>query len=179
MRTIDLTERSRDVRAGRSADDLPTSPGVPAIIVSCIDARVDPVHLFGIEPGEASVFRTIGGRLTDETIAQIGMIAGMAKLLAGDEMELDVALVHHTECGAARFSLPPVQAKAAATAGVDEGAVAALAIDDPTGSVRDDLARLAGSPVPRGRAVAGDVYDVGTGSLVEIVPSTTLAEIDR
>ncbi len=179
MRTIDLTSRSNETRAERSTDELPTSPGVPAVIVTCVDARVDPVHLFGIAPGEASVFRTIGGRLTDETIGQIGMIAGMAKFIAGDEMELDVAVVHHTECGAARFSLPPVQAKAASTAGVDEATVGALAIDAPERSVQADIARLAASALPRHLTVAGYVYDVTTGAIAEVQPAITLGKFDR
>ena len=177
MRTIDLTDRSAAQLAARGDADLPTNPGVPAVIVTCIDARVDPAHVFGITPGEASVFRTIGGRLTDDTVAQIGMIAGVAKAIAGDEMELDVAIVHHSDCGASRFSLPPLQAKAAATAGVAEAEVAAFSIDDPAESVRSDMAKLASSALPRGLTVAGYVYDVEHGGLTAVSPATPLEHV--
>ena len=177
MRTIDLTSRADQALATTGADQLPTDPGVPAVVVTCIDARVDPVHLFGLAPGEASVFRNIGGRLTDSTIEQIGIIAGLAKLIGGEEMELDVALVHHTGCGASRFSLPPVREKAAATAGVGPGDVEALAIADPAESVRADIDRLAASPLPGGLNVSGYVYDVETGALAEVCSTTTLGDV--
>ncbi len=177
MRTIDLTSRADEARAATGADNLPTSPGAPAVVVTCIDARVDPAHLFGLAPGEASVFRNIGGRLTDSTIEQIGILAGLGKLIGGEDMELDVALVHHTECGAARFSMPPVRAKAAATAGVEPADVEALAIDDPTESVRADIDRLAASSLPVGLNVSGYVYDVETGALAEVRSTTTLGAV--
>ena len=170
MDTIDLTDRRRST----GSPVRPESPGIPRVVVSCIDARTDPVHLFGIEPGEAAVFRTVGGRLSDSTIEEIGMIAGLAKVVGGDEMELDLAIVHHTDCGAARFAMPPVRQKVAQVAGIDGEDVDAYTIDDPADSLREDVARLRSSALPGGLRVSGYVYDVGTGELSEEIATETL-----
>lgn len=163
MRTIDLEARNRNTTGERS--ELPTSPGAPAVIVSCIDARTDPAHIAGVGPGDAAVFRTVGGRVTDETVEQIGMLAGLAKIVAGDEAELDVAVIHHTDCGASRFGLPPVRDKINAVAGVTQDRVDAFAIADPAASLRADVDRLRASSLPAGLSVTGYLYDVETGEL--------------
>lgn len=44
--------------------ELGALPRIPAIIVTCIDGRVDPTHYFGLEVGDAIVIR-ISGHLYD------------------------------------------------------------------------------------------------------------------
>lgn len=172
MKPLDLVARNR----AESLPDLPTSPGIPAVIVSCVDARTDPAILFGLEPGEASVMRTVGGRVTKEVAGQLGMIAGLAAALMGADMQLDVAVIHHTECGASRFTMPPVQDAIVAAAGLDVDVVSELAIADPIDSVREDIGKLADSALPRALIATGYVYDVTTGRLEVVVQRGTLAD---
>ncbi|MDJ0769687.1 MAG: hypothetical protein QNJ12_12870, partial [Ilumatobacter sp.] len=131
-------------------------------------------HIVGLLPGEASVFRTVGGRVTDAVIEQLGMVAGLAKLLAGDEAELDVALIHHTSCGASLFGDHGVQQRLAATAGTSPEKVATLAIADPVDTVRGDLDRLRDSVLPARLRVSGYVYDVATGVLEPVEDTRVL-----
>lgn len=164
MRTIDLEARNRSVRPADPAV-LPTSPGVPGVIVTCLDARVDPAHIAGIEPGEAAVFRNVGGRVTDELVEQIGVIAGLAKVAAGDGVELDVAVIHHTQCGASRLSDPALRDRLAEHAGTTPDRIGRLAIHDPAESLREDIERLRRSSLPAGLTVTGYLYDVASGEL--------------
>ncbi len=66
------------------------------LVLTCLDARVDPAHLFGLELGDAVVMRNIGGRVTDEIIEQIAILRALAVALGG-EASLEVAIVHHTD----------------------------------------------------------------------------------
>lgn len=178
MTTIDFISRNQQANDHR-ASELPASPGVPSVIVTCIDARTDPVDMFGLRPGGSSVFRTIGGRLTRSTIGQLGMLAGLAKALRGDDLELDVAIVHHNECGASAFSADEIQRKLATTAGVGIEEVAGLAIVDPAESVANDIEVLASSPLPDGLSVTGYVYDVTTGLVSQTAPRSTLGSLRK
>ena len=43
-----------------------------SLIIGCVDPRVDPMDIFKLQPGEAAVFRNIGGRVNPalmETLA--------------------------------------------------------------------------------------------------------------
>ncbi len=66
-----LIERNRDFARSFNQGDLAIRPRVSTLVVTCLDARVDPAHFFGLELGDAVVMRNIGGRVTDEIIEHI------------------------------------------------------------------------------------------------------------
>src|SRR5260370_14552434 len=69
MSTLDtLLERNHEFAAHRFVAGLPMRPSLRTLIISCADPRVDPVHLLGLEPGEAVVLRNVGGRVTPGTL---------------------------------------------------------------------------------------------------------------
>ncbi len=173
MLTTDLESRNRSTRS-EDPSALPTSPGLPSVILSCLDGRVDPAHIAAIAPGEAAIFRNVGGRVTDEIVEQIGIIAGLAKVMAGDDAELDLAVIHHTQCGASRFADPAIRDQLAATAGTTTERVDALAIHDPADSLRNDIERLRNSGLPAGLNLTGYLYDVASGELSVEIESSVL-----
>ena len=85
--------------AGFSAD-LKMLPSRKTIILGCVDPRVDPVDVLGLEPGEAVVIRNIGGRINApllETMAILRTVAQAAGKDIGPGWYLVV--LHHTDCG--------------------------------------------------------------------------------
>jgi carbonic anhydrase len=67
MTTFDtLLERNQEFAAHQFPKDVPLMPR--AIIIGCVDPRVDPAHVFGLGPGEAIVIRNVGGRITPATL---------------------------------------------------------------------------------------------------------------
>ena len=69
-----LLERNRafaETDARRNVPALPFIPRQNLYIVICIDCRVDPAQILGIELGEALVQRNIGGRVTPAVIRDI------------------------------------------------------------------------------------------------------------
>lgn len=62
-------------------------------VLTCMDARVDPLRVLGLDLGEAKVIRNAGGRPTPETID--GLILTVEKLGV-----TKILVMHHTGCAA-------------------------------------------------------------------------------
>src|SRR2546421_9124234 len=75
MTTFDtLMERNQEFAAHHFPKDLPLLPTLRAMIIGCVDPRVDPAHLLGLKLGEAVVIRNVGGRITPATLQTMGML---------------------------------------------------------------------------------------------------------
>jgi hypothetical protein len=59
-------------------------PSLKTMIIGCVDPRVDPVEIFGLEPGEAAVIRNVGGRITPSTLQTMAMLRVVAKESGGE-----------------------------------------------------------------------------------------------
>ncbi len=172
-----LIDRNLEFASSFDQGDLAILPRLSTLVLTCLDARVDPAHLFGLELGDAVVMRNIGGRVTDEVIEHIAILQALAALAGSGSFGLEVAVVHHTDCGASRFAIPQVRQKLGQVAGIDEAAIERLAITDPQTSVAEDLGRLrAAAILPDDLVVAGYVYDVTDGHVRETVAPASLRE---
>ncbi len=173
--TQTLIDRNHDFASSFNQGDLPLLPRLSTLVLTCLDARVDPAHLLGLELGDAVVMRNIGGRVTDEVIEQIAILRALAVFAGGGALE--VAIVHHTDCGASRFANPEVRQRLGQAAGTGEAAIEKLAITDPQTSVAEDLDRLRAAPIlPDELVVAGYVYDVTDGHVRETFAPASLRE---
>ncbi len=172
-----LVDRNLEFANSFNQGDLTLLPRLSMLVLTCLDARVDPAHLFGLELGDAVVMRNIGGRVTDEVVEQIAILRGLAVAAGGTGLE--VAIVHHTDCGASRFANPQVRQRIGEVAGIDEAAIKRLAIADPQISVAEDLDRLRAAPtLPDELVVAGYVYDVTDGHVREVIAPASLRKGD-
>jgi len=154
----------------------PSALGIPArqlLIVTCLDHRVDPAIILGLQLGDAPVIRNAGGRVTQaviDDVAFIGFLAG--QLFAGqagqgaDDTLFEVAVIHHTQCGTGFLADPGFRRQAAAATGLPEAALEASAVTDPNITVGADVQRLLAAPsLPPKVSVSGHVYDIATGRL--------------
>jgi len=124
-------------------------------VLTCVDARVDPLSILGIEVGEAAIVRTPGARVTAETL---GSLAVLRHLIGIDR----VVLIAHTDCKVSGRT-PEELRDAVAAAGMagTDGLVFASAPDQAV-ALREDVARLRAE---LGVPVEGHVYDVHSGEL--------------
>ncbi len=173
-----LIDRNLEFASSFDQGDLAILPRLSTLVLTCLDARVDPAHFLGLELGDAVVMRNIGGRVTDEVIEQIAILRALAAVLAGSgSPTFEVAVVHHTDCGASRFANPQVRQRLGQAAGTGEAAIERLAITDPQTSVAEDLDRLRAAPtLPDDLVVAGYVYDVTDGHVREAFAPASLRE---
>ena len=171
--TITLLNRNRQFASDFTATDLPILPRLGTVVLTCIDARVDPAHIFGLELGDAVVIRNNGGRVTPTVIQELAALAFMVAKMAGDNPDpFELVLVQHTQCGAERFADPGFQQAIKAEIGVD---VSSSAITDHEQSLRDDIERLRNAPeVPGYIIVSGFIYDVRNGTVREVIAPAAL-----
>lgn len=177
MNNLDvLLDRNRTFAASDAKDRVPTIPFHPnrgLYIIGCIDPRVDPANVLGLELGDAIVARSVGGRVTDTILEDIAYIAYLVESKTPNGPWFEVAVIHHTDCGS-RF-LADEQFRAdfeAATGYTDDERLAALPVMHPEETVRRDVDRiLAAVQVPDEVHVSGHVYDVDTGLITTLVPA--------
>jgi len=149
----------------------PVALGLPAaqvIIVTCLDHRVDPAAVLGLQLGDAPVIRNAGGRVTQAVIDDLAYLAFLAEQLSGGQGAQDglveVAVIHHTQCGTGLLADPGFRHQAAASTGLAETALEASAVADPHITVKTDVERLIAAPaLPPTVSVSGHVYDIATG----------------
>jgi carbonic anhydrase len=149
-------------------------PAAQTVIVTCLDHRVDPAIILGLQLGDAPVIRNAGGRITQAVIDDLAFLAYLAEqLFAGtgpDDSLFEVAVVHHTQCGTSLLADADFRHRAGAATGLSEGTLAAAAVADPYETVRADVERLLASPLrPATVRVSGHVYDIATGHLTTVV----------
>ena len=147
----------------------PVALGLPAaqvIIVTCLDHRVDPAAVLDLQLGDAPVIRNAGGRVTQAVIDDLAYLAFLAEQLSGGQGAQDglveVAVIHHTQCGTGLLADPGFRHQAAASTGLPEAALEASAVVDPHITVKTDVERLIAA-LPPTVSVSGHVYDIATG----------------
>ena len=155
----------------------PAPLGLPArqvLILTCLDHRVDPAIVLGLQLGDTPVIRNAGGRVTPAVIDDIAFLAFLAGQLFGDQRTdgtlFEVAVIHHTQCGTGFLADPAFRHQAAEATGLPEPALEASAVADPYVTVRADVERLLASPLLSPKvSVSGHVYDIATGRLTTTV----------
>ena len=146
---------------GFDKGDLPIPPARKLAVVACMDARLDPHRVLGLEEGDAHVIRNAGGVVSDDVIRSLVI----SQRLLGTR---EVALIHHTDCGMLTFRDDEVKDGIEADTGL-RPAFALDAFRDPEQDVRQSTSRIHASPfIPHKDGVRGFIYDCATGRLNEV-----------
>ena len=162
----ELVRRNAAFAATGAFAGLPFPTSETLQVLGCVDSRVDPSDILGLELGEAVVMRNIGGRVTPAALRSWALLG---RLSQGQPPGGHLVILHHTDCGITRLADYPGQL--AAFFEIPEGELAGKAVADPYAAVRVDAA-LARQVLPPGRLVSGLVYDVATGLIQIIDPGT-------
>jgi carbonic anhydrase len=147
-------------------------------VLSCVDPRVDPAYVLGLEPGEAAVLRNIGGRVTPATLQMLTLLSTLPRLLDSPSRAAGMHLVilQHTDCGVTRLAREPD--RLAPYFGITPDHLDAKAVLDPSAAVQVDVVALkSASALPEGSTVTGLVYDVATGRVEIVVPTMPLGDL--
>jgi carbonic anhydrase len=159
--TDDLLRNAEQYAAAFDKRDLPLSPARKIAVVACMDARLIPSRILGLEEGDAHVIRNAGGVITDDGIRSLAI----SQRLLGTE---EIVLIHHTDCGMLTFTDDEFKRAVQEETGIKpEWAVESFA--DLDEDVRQSIARIHASPfIPVKDSVRGFVYEVETGRLREV-----------
>ena len=163
----DLVRRNAAFAATGAFAGLPFPTSDTLQVLGCVDSRVDPGDVLGLELGEGVVMRNIGGRITPATLRSWALLGRLGQ--GQPPRSGHLVILHHTDCGITRLTDYPEQLAAFFEIPADE--LESKAVADPYAAVRVDTA-IARHTLPPNRLVSGLVYDVATG-LIEIVDPAT------
>jgi carbonic anhydrase len=156
-----LLQNNAAYAAAYDKSGLPAPPGRKVAVLACMDARLDPARVLGLEEGDAHVIRNAGGVVTDDALRSLAI----SQHLLGTE---EIVLIHHTDCGMLTFTDEEL-AQRLETATGSRPEWRAHAFSDLDEDVRASIATIKASPfVPRTDAVRGFVYEVESGRLREV-----------
>jgi carbonic anhydrase len=159
--TDELLRNAEAYAASFDKGDLPLPPARKLAVLACMDARLNPYALLGLQEGDAHMIRNAGGVVTDDGIRSLAI----SQRLLGTE---EIVLIHHTDCGMRTFTDDAFKRSIQDETGI-KPEWAAEAFDDLDEDVRQSLARIRASPfIPRKESVRGFVYEVETGRLREV-----------
>lgn len=79
-------------KAHARAATMAPRPRLRTVILTCMDARIDPAALFDLKPGEVHVLRNAGALATPDVLRSLAV----SQALLGTE---EILVVGHTECG--------------------------------------------------------------------------------
>ena len=158
--TADLVANNAAYARGFASEALPMPPAKGVAVLACMDARLDPARLLGLDLGDAHVIRNAGGVATDDAIRSLVI----SQRLQGTN---EIILIHHTDCGMETFRDDELKDQIFADTGVRPG-FAMEAFEAVEDDVRQTAERIKASPFLPHKSIRGFVFDVHTGQLDEV-----------
>lgn len=132
-------------------------------LVTCMDSRIDPLGMLGLQPGDAKIFRNPGGRVTPQALE--ALVLGVHLLNVRR-----ILVVPHTRCAMASNTVEELRRRVGESAGQDVSWQPFGVVDDQEAALRDDVHKVTAHPlIPESVAVGGFLYDVDTGLLERLV----------
>ena len=128
-------------------------------IITCMDSRISPLALVGMEPGDVKIIRNAGARVTDDVLRTLVLATYLLNVNR-------VLVMPHTECKMASGSEAAIHAQIKERFDVDTRSMEFRTVDDQTLALQTDLDRIRAFPLlPSSLHVGGAIYDVRTGRL--------------
>ncbi|MCW3019894.1 MAG: carbonic anhydrase [Solirubrobacterales bacterium] len=161
MPTGDEMLEGAEARAGElAAPGLSPRPRRSIAVLACMDTRIDPLPMLGLERGDAHIIRNAGGLATDDAIRSLSI---SQRLLGTTE----VVVVMHDGCGLHGASEDAFAQALAADGVLPNWRLGAF--DDVERTLRHSLLRLRSSrELPAREHIRGFVFDPETGALREV-----------
>ena len=163
----ELVERNRQVADIVKTPGMAAAPSRHVAIVTCMDARVDPLAELGLDIGDAHVIRNAGGIITDDVIRSICISQQMMGTL-------EIVVVHHTSCGMCGLDEPALADQLERRSGERPMWPIGAFADDSSG-LREAVAALeASSFIERDTIIFGFLYNIESGLLTDVALGNTV-----
>ena len=159
-----ISANSKYVREFGDKTDLAPFPEKRLAVLTCMDARLEPLKFLGLELGDAHIIRNAGGRASDDAIRSLVV----SNTLLGTN---EFLVIHHTECGMERFTQEEMGRMLKEKLDTSEGEfVNWLSISDRIQSVKHDVLHIKNHPlVSDDIKISGHLFNTKTGELSEVI----------
>jgi carbonic anhydrase len=159
----DILAANRRYAAGFSLKGMPARASRGFGLITCMDTRIDPLAILGLEVGEAKIVRNAGGRVTPDVLRSMVLAASFLEVT-------HIAVMHHTGCALAGTTDDEVLSNLSESQRGHLSGTAFLAMPDPDSALSDDVRALRSWPgMPEGIEVEGWRYDVESGAVARLI----------
>lgn len=129
-------------------------------VITCMDSRISPLAMVGMQAGDVKILRNAGARVTDDVLRTLVL----ATFLLGVNR---VLVVPHTDCRMANSDEAEIHQTILAESGVDTRSVEFRTVKDQLAALAHDVTRIRTYPLlAKGVTVGGAIYDVNNGRLI-------------
>ncbi len=175
-----ITENNKNYTEIFDKGDLASKPSKSIAILTCMDTRINPLKLCGLNIGDAHIIRNAGGRVTDDAIRSLII---SYKLLGTK----DWFIIQHTDCGLSKINDKEIadlleidletstlengnwksNKNSKSEAGSNYGRkIKWYTFLNLKESILEDLEKIKNHPlIPKNINIYGFIYDVNTGRL--------------
>jgi carbonic anhydrase len=155
----DLLSANKEYAASFALGDFDGIAHAGVAIVTCMDSRIDPLAMVGLEPGDAKIFRNPGGRITPQALE--ALVLGVHLLQVNR-----ILIVPHTKCAMASHTEQDLRVRVTRSAGQDASWQPFHVVTDQIAALQEDVQKVRTHPlIPDTVAVGGFMYYVDTGLL--------------
>ncbi len=128
-------------------------------IITCMDSRIDPLRIVGMQPGDAKILRNAGARVTEDVLRTLVLATHLLNVSR-------VLVMPHTDCRMASGTEDEIHAAIKERSGVDTRGIEIRTVKDQLAALNADLVRIKSFPLlPKDISVTGGIYDVKSGKL--------------
>ncbi len=129
-------------------------------VITCMDSRIEPLSILGMQPGDVKIVRNAGARVTDDVLRTLVLAAHLLNVHR-------VLVMPHTDCRMASGTESEIHETIFAASGIDTRSIEIRTTRDQIAGLSTDLQRIRSFPLlPPNLIAAGAIYDVQTGQLV-------------
>jgi carbonic anhydrase len=155
----DLFEANSEFVKNFKSQELTGQARKGLAIITCMDSRIDPLRIVGMQPGDAKILRNAGARVTEDVLRTL--------VLATHLLNVNRVLVMpHTDCRMASGTEDEIHAAIKERSGIDTRGIEIRTVKDQVAALNADLVRIKAFPLlPSELAVTGAIYDVKSGKL--------------
>ena len=159
----DLISANSDYVQSFKYSELTGSAARGLAIVTCMDSRIDPLHIVGMEAGDAKILRNAGARVTEDVLRTLVLathLLGVNRIL----------VMPHTDCKMASGEEHEIHAAILEKSGVDTRGLEIRTVKDQMKALVTDIQRIESYPLlAKNIKVMGAVFSVETGKLTPVI----------
>jgi carbonic anhydrase len=158
----DILEANAKYARGFKSHDLSGQALKGLAIITCMDSRIDPLRIVGLQPGDAKILRNAGARVTEDVLRTLVLavhLLGVNRVL----------VMPHTDCRMANGTEKEIHDAIRNRSGVDTRAFEFRIVEDQNAALVSDLIRIRSFPLmPAHLVVGGATFNVKTGELLPV-----------
>jgi len=158
----DLLKANEEFSAGFKSTGLSVQARQGLAIVTCMDSRIAPLSIVGMNVGDAKILRNAGARVTEDVLRTLVL----ATHLLGVNR---VLIMPHTDCRMASGEEAEMHEEIFDKSGIDTRSVEIRTVRDQKAALIKDITRVETYPLlAKGIKVMGAIYDVESGKLTPV-----------